>query len=162
MELYTDGACTLNKVNGNYEHGPGGWAFVAIDNDNNIIYEEKGGSPSTTNNEQELMAIYKALSYTKEKEPEDVVIYSDSAYCINIFTQWAAAWEKNGWTRGRKHEPILNLELIKNIYYLLKDVNVTFVKVKGHATNRYNCYVDSLAVAAKREQEGLNDLQNEN
>lgn len=156
MEIYTDGACTLNKVNGNYEHGPGGWAFVAIDDNGEIIHTENGGSPSTTNNEQELMAIYRALDYAKKQE--DVVIYSDSAYCINIFTQWAAAWERNGWTRGKKHEPILNLELIKNIYYLLKDMNVTFVKVKGHASNKYNCYVDSLAVAAKHEQEKEDDI----
>ena len=58
--------------------------------------------------------------------------------------------EKNGWTRGKKHEPIENLEIIQKIYkYLLND-NITFVKIKGHSGNVGNELVDKLAVAAKK------------
>ena len=64
---------------------------------------------------------------------------------------------RNGWTRGKKHEPIENLEVIQKIYkYLLND-DVTFVKIKGHSGNVGNELVDKLAVAAKT----LNTFDNE-
>lgn len=154
---YTDGACTLNQTNGEYEKGPGGWGWVEVENDT-IVKQRGWGSPNTTNNEMELSAIHNALCRYSEdhfkKDETSMVIYSDSAYCINIFTQWVKGWEANGWTRGRKHEPIKNLELIQNIWAMIQLLStgfsdVKFVKVKGHSGDGWNEYADKIAVENK-------------
>jgi ribonuclease HI len=157
-EFYTDGACTLNCNNGKYSKGPGGWAWALI-KDNEVTDWENGGSPKTTNNEQELTAIMEALSYACKNTTQcDVVrIFSDSAYCINIFTQWINGWKANGWTRGKKHEPIENLETIKTIYEMVFSLENSFiavewVKVKGHSNDEFNNFVDQKAVEAKESQ----------
>lgn len=155
--FYTDGACTLNKINGEYEHGPGGWAWALVNSDN-LLHFDSEHNDKTTNNEMELIAIYRALLYYANNlsytDNNIINIYSDSAYSINIYTQWITAWEKNAWTRGKKHEPIQNLKLIQDTWSLINTIKndntvINFIKVKGHSSNKWNEYVDNLAVAAK-------------
>ena len=154
-KYYTDGACTLIQKNGVYSKGPGGWAYARIQ-DEKIVTHSSGGSKKTTNNEQELTAIMEALIDAERAAlpGDEIEIYSDSAYSINIYTQWVKNWEKNGWTRGKKHEPIENLFVIRDTYDLIKRleeqfIKVTFIKVKGHSTDEFNQYVDALAVEMK-------------
>ena len=158
FKYYTDGACTLNNENGVYSKGPGGWAYARIQ-DGKIATWSSGGSKKTTNNEQELTAIMEALIDAKKASlpGDEIEIYSDSAYCINIFTQWINGWKANGWTRGKKHEPIENLEVIKTIYEMVFSLENSFiavewVKVKGHSNNEFNNFVDQKAVEAKESQ----------
>lgn len=155
---YTDGAATMKKINGVYERCAGGWSIVKVDEENDTILDTlNGGSFETTNNEQELYAIYAALrdfSATGEKNSL-IKIYSDSAYSINIFTKWIEGWIKNGWTRGKKHEPIENLLLIQQIWGCIHFIDVyyktkiQFIKVAGHSGNKYNEIADKLAVEGK-------------
>lgn len=152
---YTDGAATMKRDdNGNYLRCGGGWAFVRTENDK-VLYYESGGSHSTTNNEQELTAINRAIKdfNTLKKDGDKLSIYSDSAYSINIFTSWAYGWEKNGWTRGKKKEKIENLEIIKETFNLIKNLkggnSIEFIKVKGHSNNEFNILADKLAVESK-------------
>lgn len=166
--LYTDGAATMRKENGEYVREAGGWAFAEVDCNDNVLYFANGHFDKSTNNECELTAINKAIKYgigknKAGKTKEDIVIYSDSAYCINIFTQWAKNWESNGWTRGKKHEKIENLGIIKDTWELLKNNIVVFVKVKGHSNNKINNFVDKLAVEAKLNKMGqlVKDIENE-
>lgn len=158
--FWTDGAVLMRKdVNGEYIREAGGWAFAIIDIKNNIVtFNNHGHSEKASNNEMELMAIYKALLYyannLSDTDNNIINIYSDSAYSINIYTQWITAWEKNGWTRGKKHEPIQNLKLIQDTWSLINTIKndntiINFIKVKGHSSNKWNEYVDNLAVAAK-------------
>lgn len=148
---YTDGACTLNTTdkNGN-SYGNGGYGFIIIEN-NNIIYSYSHGSNNTTNNAEELKGIAAAINYCKKtNERFQLQIYSDSAYCVNIFSgpTWAKGWEKNNWIRP-KNQPIKNLELIKFIWQDIKKGNIIISKVRGHSSNIYNNMVDKLAVDAK-------------
>lgn len=155
--FYTDGAATIKKVNGEYVREAGGWGAVLLVNDY-PMWADCGHADNTTNNEMELTAIVEALSYYGHNyfaSGDTINIYSDSAYCINIFTQWIEGWKRNSWTRGKKHEPIQNVTIIKNIYdyiqSLKKDfIEVNFIKVKGHSGEKYNEYADQLAVAAKQ------------
>ena len=156
-KYYTDGACTLNKTSKGYEKGPGGWAFARI-KDDKVVFQKAGHEEKTTNNAMELMAILQALNHyvTRyySKDINDIVeIYSDSAYCVNIYTQWIKGWEAKGWRRG-KNQPIENLEVIQATWELVKKLNegfreIKFIKVIGHSTDYFNNYVDSLAVSAK-------------
>lgn len=157
-EYYTDGAATMKKKNGEYVREAGGWAFAQV-KDNNPIFSMSGQEKETTNQVMELRAIYEALEhyhkhYYSPNIADTVKIYSDSAYSINIYTQWAKGWEAKGWTRG-KGQKIENLEIIRKTWELLQILNsgfnsISFVKVTGHSGNSCNEYVDKLAVAAKQ------------
>lgn len=151
--IYVDGAATMKKKGDIYTRCAGGHAFVVYHNSIKI-YEFSDGAQSSTNNEQELMAIYDALKWLKENPDFDdfseAVIYSDSAYCVNIFNSWIKAWIANNWTRGKKREAIENLSIIQEIHNLLTEmINVKIVKVKGHADCAGNNRADQLAVEAK-------------
>ena len=155
MIIFTDGAATMKCINGEYQRENGG-AAMAVIQDEKVIYEETKYFENTTNNYCELYAILMALKYFKKEQSKDILkIYSDSAYCVNMLKPggWIYGWERNGWTRGKKHEPIENLEIIKEIYsYLEKSKNIDFIKVKGHSGDKdWNNYVDKLAVKAKME-----------
>lgn len=154
--IYTDGAATMRKVDGQYVREAGGWAYAVLDENDKLMFDNYGHADNTTNNEMELNAIFQGLMRFNSFgcSGKTVEIRSDSAYCVNIFNEWIKGWKANGWTRGKKHEPIENVTLIKNIDWALSEATrrfnkVTFVKVKGHANDEWNNYVDKLAVDGK-------------
>ena len=158
MDVYsyfTDGAATINNENGKYVRQEGGWAFVMCYNGEKHS-NQSGGCKITTNNEMELYAIYASMRNFLDncKKGDKIEIYTDSGYCIGIFTQWARNWEKRGWKKS-DGKPIENLPLIKSIWDLMKDIDknnseLLFVKVKGHSNNVLNNEADELAVNAKK------------
>lgn len=153
---YTDGAATMNYNNGKYVREAGGWAFVLlIDGKENS--DCSGGCPLTTNNEMELYAIYASMNdfLSKSKSGDIIEIYSDSSYCIDIFTKWARNWRKRGWKKS-DNKPIKNLKIIKSICVLMSGISknsneLKFIKVKGHSSNKFNNKADELAVNAKMD-----------
>lgn len=80
-----------------------------------------------SNNIGELMGILVALILTKDED--DVIIYSDSQYCINSITSWYKKWEVNSWMNS-SGKPVANKELIKEI--LKNKKNTFFMHVKAH------------------------------
>lgn len=137
IEIYTDGACSRNP-------GPGGWAAILFYGDH--IKELSGGDEHTTNQRMELTAAMEGLKALKE--PCKVKLYSDSAYLVNCFQQnWYKNWIKNGW-KNSKGKAVENQELWKSLLQLTEMHQVEFVKVKGHADNKWNNRCDELAVAA--------------
>lgn len=130
-----DGSCIGNP-------GPGGWAWVTE--------EGKEGSAAarrTTNNRMELRAVLELLKAT----PADanLLVQSDSAYVIGVFTQWLEGWRRNGFRSAAK-KPVENRDLIEEIDALLQGRCVTWEKVPGHAGHRLNERADALANAAAR------------
>jgi ribonuclease HI len=139
--VFTDGACEGNP-------GPGGWAFVWVEDDK-IRAEAHGSDPATTNNRMELMALIEAY----EALPRDarVTVYSDSQLCVKTINEWAEAWEERGWRR--KTGPIANLELVQELYRLAGvHSNVTLEWIRAHDGSRWNEYVDALANSFLRER----------
>lgn len=156
FKIYTDGAATMEFKNGQYIRVAGGWAYVILDGNDNEVMGGFSGELETTNNAMELTAIKEGLQrfLTFGYTGKGIELYSDSAYCINIFTNWIKSWKVNGWTRGKKHEPIENVEIIKEIDRLIDELNrrfceVKFVKVKAHNGNYWNEKVDAMAVEGK-------------
>ena len=154
VDLYTDGACSGNP-------GPGGYGVILKYGD----YEREisGGEEKTTNNRMELKGISCALGklIAMKVSGEKINIYSDSAYCVNIFTNWIKSWKANGWTRGKKHEPIENVDIIKEIDTKIAALRnsfceVDFIKVKGHNNVEWNEYVDRCAVMGKLRAKSQN------
>ena len=136
--IYTDGACSGNP-------GKGGWGAVLIYG--NIEREISGTEESTTNNRMELTACIEALKLLKE--PCKVSLYSDSAYVVNAFLQdWISSWLKNNW-RNSKKEEVLNRDLWEQLIELNNKHQIQFIKVKGHAGNKYNEICDQLATGKR-------------
>ena len=141
VTIYTDGACSGNP-------GPGGWGVVLMFNQ--FRKEMSGFDPQTTNNRMELTAAIEALRALKE--PCEVQLYSDSAYLVNAFQQnWLVNWQKRNWIKSDK-KPVENQDLWKEILRLTGIHTVTWIKVKGHASNKENNRCDELATGAIRQR----------
>ena len=104
----------------------------------------------------ELLAVIMGLRSVMGSFPEliranePVEIYSDSAYFCNcIKDKWYVNWQNNGWLNAKK-QPVENKSLWEEIINLMNYANVTVNKVKGHANNEINNYVDNLAKKAAK------------
>lgn len=134
IEIFTDGACLGNP-------GPGGWGVILRYNGSEKTLS--GGEAETTNNRMEILAVIKALKALKEKC--NIELYTDSQYVCNAINKgWAQKWKSNNWKRN-KNEPALNSDLWEILLDLLKDQNVKFNWVKGHAGHEENERCDVLA-----------------
>ena len=133
VDIYTDGACSGNP-------GPGGWGvLIEIDNEN---IELSGGDRETTNNRMELMAAIKALEEI-DKDYE-ITLYTDSNYVKDGITSWISNWKKNNWKTASKKD-VKNKELWMRLDEAIKDKNISWVWVIGHAGNAGNEQADYLA-----------------
>lgn len=143
MIIYTDGSCRKNPG------GPGGFAVVVVSNDDRLITTHTEYCDNTTNNREELKAILWAfLKYgMKITDPAYSVptLYTDSAYCLNIFTNWMFSWQEKGWLKADGKIPE-NLDLIKPFYqHWIQGWTIQIVKVKGHNGDKWNELADKLA-----------------
>ena len=134
VKIYTDGACSGNP-------GIGGWGAILFYKDTKK--EISGFQKDTTNNQMELTAAIKALDLLKV--PCEIDLYSDSAYLINAFKEdWITKWQINGFRTANK-KPIQNLDLWKQLIDFNNMHKINWIKVKGHADNKYNNRCDALA-----------------
>ena len=93
-----------------------------------------------------------AINYAKEEGCE---IHSDSEFWINVLTEWADSWQKNGWVNSAK-KPVKNQDLWKRMPALLERHEVRFHWLKGHAGHAENERCDELA-RAEASKKGLPD-----
>lgn len=137
VTIYSDGACEPNP-------GPGGWAALLL-----FGRHEKdlsGAEPLTTNNRMELTAAVQALNALSQ--PCRVAFYTDSEYLRRGITEWLPDWRKRGWKR--KSGKLANIDLWQALEASLKGHDIIWHWVRGHAGNRLNQRVDSLARKAMR------------
>ena len=137
VTIYTDGACEPNP-------GPGGWAVL-------LLYgrhakELSGADPATTNNRMELTAAVQAM--TALTQPCQVDIYTDSEYLRRGISEWLPNWRQRGWKR--KGGKLANIDLWQALEATLEEHSINWHWVRGHAGDRYNQRVDSLARKAMR------------
>ena len=154
VSIYTDGSARGNP------DGPGGYGTIIIFKDSNArehIREYSAGYKKTTNNRMELMAAIIGLeSLTKSC---NVDLYSDSQYLVKAFNEkWIDNWIKNNWKRGKKKEPVKNIDLWKRILKAKEPHNVSFHWVKGHDGHPENERCDELATSAADGDNLLDDV----
>lgn len=143
IKIYTDGA---TSGNGNAD-AIGGWAYIVLNDINEIIDQNNGYIIKATNNICELTAILMGCESVKDTA-EFVTIYSDSAYCINCYKErWYSKWQMNGWINSKK-QPVANKGLWEKLIPYFEDSRFFFEKVKGHSGNQLNELVDKMAVDA--------------
>lgn len=154
--FYTDGACKGNP-------GPGGFGVVELEEiqarkrdqwDNwttsyyvtALSYKYSEYCDNTTNNREELKAILHVFKLAAADTKHKYIIYSDSAYAVNIINSWIYNWAKNNW-KNSKNKEIENIDLVKELYnYLTIDFfNCQVNKVAGHANIYGNELADALA-----------------
>lgn len=151
-EIYTDGACSVNKRLGGYA------AIAKFDGQQIVVH---GNKKNATNNEMELLAVISILHVLQQhlKKKDEVIIYSDSAYVVNAVNEkWLGKWIRNSW-RTADNKPVKNSSLWLTLQsyiaeFVRCEVKYAFVKVKGHSDCKLNNYVDRLAV---RESQLLKD-----
>lgn len=144
IKCYTDGACSYNP-------GAGGFGIIFLKDDNKISSTFYGGYGYTTNNRMELTAVIKAIEMAKASKYDEIEINSDSAYVINAITNnWISKWQSNNWLTA-KNELVKNKDLWLKYMKIVNDVKVSFVKIKGHAGEKYNELVDKLAVRGSKD-----------
>jgi ribonuclease HI len=137
IHIFTDGASLVHKGK------IGGWSAVIVHQD--TINEISGAKPNTTNNRMELYACIKALEVIDNKIIP-IKIYSDSSYVVDGMNEWRFNWIANNWKR------IKNRELWERLILLASEkLDVSFIKVKGHAGIPLNERADELATNSIEE-----------
>jgi ribonuclease HI len=143
-QIYCDGS---TRGNGK-ENAVGAWAYVIINPQyNSMSFADVQAVKDTTNQRMELCAAIEAITKVQEfLGPFDTVkIYTDSAYLHNCYTQkWYRNWQMNGWKNAKK-QPVANQDLWEMLIDYFESPTYEFIKVKGHADNMWNNYVDDLA-----------------
>jgi ribonuclease HI len=139
VEIYSDGACRGNP-------GPGGWG--ALLRARGAEKELWGGEANTTNNRMELLAAISALEAMKK--PVQADIHTDSQYVRNGITGWIHGWKRNGWKTADK-KPVKNVDLWQRLDAALKEHDVRWHWVRGHAGHAENERADQLAREGLKE-----------
>ena len=134
LTIYTDGAARGN---------PGRGGYGAILMWKNESKEISAGFLHTTNNRMELLSVIAALE-SLNRTGLNIEIYSDSKYVVQAVNEgWLENWMKTDFKGGKK-----NKDLWQRFYALHKQHKITFIWVKGHASNPYNQRCDELATSA--------------
>lgn len=158
--IYCDGSTRNNG----YENAVGAWAYVILNDKEEIIHQNCMSVKGATNQQMELVAAAEAIEYLFEKElvvPFDTVnIYTDSAYLHNCYTQkWYKSWQMNGWKNSKK-QPVANKELWERLVQWFEMPEINFVKTRGHAGIKWNEYVDTMAqTTSLTAKEEINDYK---
>lgn len=144
INIYTDGACSGNP-------GPGGWAALILIRAENKKEKVviKGGEKDTTNNRMEMVAVIDALNFIRKNLKEykfDIRVHSDSSYIVDSVNKGSLLnWQNNGW-KTTKGTDVVNRDLWEKLIKLDNKLSPSFIKVKGHSDNKFNNYVDEVAV----------------
>lgn len=141
IKIYVDGSSRGNP-------GKGGSGVVILDTfRNELLYAWSQQEEYITNNQGELKALLHALQVTQDIYPDETcIIYSDSAYCVNMCNSWIHGWAINGWLNSKKQQ-VENYDLVRSIYkYISKsDSNFKIEKIPGHSGILGNELADALA-----------------
>ena len=163
VDVWTDGACTVNTRKG-------GWGVVlqcpSAVNGKIITKELSGSDTDTTNNIMELQAMIEALKALQIREGFEYNIHTDSKYVMLSILNREEYEAKN-------FKKVKNVEKLQELYQMLDSHGleyedhegtkfnlesimynndkavVNFVKVEGHSDNIGNNRADELAVKAK-------------
>lgn len=160
FELFTDGSCSLNGQKENF----GGMGIV-LTKGGVVVKDYSIPATDTTNNRMEMSAIIFAIKVAKilnKRDKREIIIYSDSSYCVDTINKWMYSWVLKGWKKADKKEP-QNLDLIKELYNLMQfERAIKIMKIKGHNGHEFNERADSLATAgtarAKREASNKEEI----
>lgn len=143
--VFTDGSCINN---GNAKKA--GYACVFPNNPEFTFAGTINENP--TNNRAEYTAFISACDQANKLDPDKqkvLRVYTDSNLLVNTATKWLTSWKKKNWKKS-DGEPVLNLDLVKEIDKRLEEREIIFSHVKAHTGGSdwiyiWNDKVDKLA-----------------
>lgn len=145
--IYCDGSCRGNGST----NAVGAWGYVILADDDTIVYSDHAVEHNTTNQRMELKACIMACDkWLKDCfTPNDsVYIYTDSAYLHNCYNaKWYSNWRRNGWVNAKK-QPVANQDLWEQLIPYFENDIFSFLKTKGHATDKWNNFIDNIVQSA--------------
>jgi ribonuclease HI len=144
LELFTDGACSGNP-------GPGGWGYILRGDGIDGESVGSGGDSATTNNRMELTAVLEGLA--RVPDGADVVLVTDSEYCVKGLRDWLEGWKRRGWRKADK-SPVMNRDLWERLDAQRARVRIEPRWIRGHNEHPENERCDRLAVAAIERMRG--------
>lgn len=139
VTIYSDGGADPNP-------GVGGWAAILLYGKHEKVLT--GNEPYTTNNRMELQAAISALEALNQ--PSEVEFHTDSEYLRRGITEWIDSWIASGWVR-KGNRPVANADLWQRLASLVRQHEIEWYWVKGHAGDPFNERVDRLARQARLE-----------
>ena len=148
MRVFTDGACSQNGK----PTAKAGYAVWVPENRELSSASRVPADQPQTNQRAEMMAIRHAVVTLEDKgfTDQDIVIYTDSDYCINCLTKWIPGWISRGWKTSNGTD-VLHRDLIEEISTrLTKFKSHRFVHVRAHTggeddLSKNNDVVDRMA-----------------
>jgi ribonuclease HI len=148
MRVFTDGACTHNGR----PNAAAGYAVWFPDHRELSEAARIQPPQPQTNQRAELTAISRAVTILDEKgfHDTDLVIYTDSEYCVNCLTKWIPGWVARKWKTSAGGD-VLHRDLIEATFTrLAKFRSHRFVHVRAHTgkeddLSKNNDVVDRMA-----------------
>ncbi len=119
-------------------------------------------SPTSTNNEAELLAAVTALQKTDSIENLcEITIFTDSNYIVTAFNENLEKWKLNNWRRI-DNKPIVHLKewtIIDNYNqdFIKRNIKLNIIWVKGHSDNHGNIIADLYSVIGSNAARQLKD-----
>lgn len=157
INIYTDGSARNNG----YVNSSGGFGAVVVlfedfgarDEDGVVEQVVQQSSKPTTNNREEMKAILWAMENYGKDPRGTPMVYSDSSYAVNTFTNWMWSWKERGWKKGNNTTPE-NLDLVQLYDRLYQQgYRIVLEKVRGHNGILWNEIADKLATGRMSEEE---------
>jgi len=111
-----------------------------------------GYEARSTNKRMELHAAISALGALKE--PRSIHLFTDSKYVMDGIQKWIHGWRIRGW-KTAANKPVLNQDLWEELWGFSVSYKIEWNWVRGHASNKYNNFVDKLAREAIVHRHGM-------
>ena len=144
--IYTDGAC---KNNGSKKAKAGVGVYFSKRNNIKINdISQKLLCENPTNNKAELTAILMALEKCCENNiKQNIIIYTDSDYCIKCITCWYPEWIKQPNFNKKK-----NIDILNKIFKYYNEKTMKLIHIRSHTGLQDehsigNEYADKLATS---------------
>lgn len=152
VAVYADESCLGNGKAGRTPGGAG--ALVEYQGRDGQVrrFDLWLSEPDTTNNRMALRSVIDTFDAVSAKgNTLSVRFTTDSRYIVDGMTQWVSGWRARGWRR--KAGAVENVELWQEAVESLRDHEVEWRWVRGHAGHAQNEYANHLATRSAAQQD---------
>jgi len=155
VAIYADESCLGNGKSGDTPGGAGALVeYLGRDGDVRR-FDLWLSEPNTTNNRMALRSVIDTFDAISRKgNTLSIRFTTDSRYIVDGMTEWVRGWRARGWKR--KAGAVENVELWQAAVAALRDHEVEWRWVRGHAGHAQNEYANHLATRAAAQQDGSN------
>jgi ribonuclease HI len=157
VAIYADESCLGNGKRGATPGGAGALVEYAGRDGDVRRFDLWLSEPDTTNNRMALRSVIDTLDAVSRKgNTLSIRFTTDSRYIVDGMTQWVHSWIRRGWRR--KEGAVENVELWQEAVDALREHELEWRWVRGHAGHAQNEYANHLATRAAAAQDGSNGL----